>query len=146
MEKTLAAYALRLHGEAVELAPGHFWAELRSDGCEVLGELEPDLAGEATCRRELRVGDDGRFSAVGELGFAGKTTLTFRTEGRFTAADHARRGTSLGTITGAGRLAGTTGYVASSFLLWASGDLSEDHLGVLFVGRPLTAAGKETQS
>ena len=32
-------------------------------------------------------------------------------------------------------LAGATGYVASSFQLWAGGDVSEDHLGVVFLGR-----------
>jgi hypothetical protein len=130
------AYSLELQGKAVELAPGHFWAELRSGGCNVLGELDA-LGGDAVCRQELRVGGDGSFTALGELTFDGESALTFRSDGRLAAGDHARRGTALGRLTGGlgGRLAGTTGYVVSSFLLWPGGDLSEDHLGVLFVAK-----------
>jgi hypothetical protein len=139
---TPVAYSVSLRGQAVELAPGHYWAELRSDGCDVLGARHAGLEGVATCRREFRIDGDGTFSAIGELGFADESTLTFRTEGRFAAGEHARRGTALGTVTGGrGPLAGANGYVVSTFLLWASGDLSEDHLGVLFVGAP----GKETE-
>jgi hypothetical protein len=135
VEEPPLAYSLRLRGEAVELAPGHFWTDLRSDGCEVVGAADGTFDGHATCRRELRIAEDGTFSALGEIGFGGGV-LTFVAEGRLAADDHARRGTALGRVTGGrGRLTGASGYVASSFLLWASGDVSEDHLGVLFIGR-----------
>jgi hypothetical protein len=130
------AYAVRLRGSAVELAPGHFWAELGSDGCELLGEAAPGLQG-TVCRYELRVTEGGSFSSIGELDFAGVGALTFETSGRLGTAEHARRGTGLGRIAGAGgSLAGWSGYAVSSFLLWTNGDLSEDHLGVVFIRTP----------
>jgi hypothetical protein len=39
-------------------------------------------------------------------------------------------------VGGTGRLSGATGWITSNFLLSDTGDLTDTHLGLLFVERP----------
>ena len=65
---------------------------------------------------------------------------TFRAHGRVTATPDPslRHGAAVLEVTGGrGRLAGARGFVTSNFLLAASGELTDHHVGVLFLGQPV---------
>ncbi len=121
-------YCLHLHGEAVELAPGRFWAETR-------GLL--DGRGEAICRRELDLLAGGSLVQRGEVSFGDGGALTFHAVGGLadSPAPGVRHGAAVCEVTGGrGRLAGVRGSIASAFLLADSGELDDHHLGLLFLG------------
>jgi len=122
------AFALRFHGEAVELDGGRFWAETRA----------PAGIDEALCRRDLEIRADGSVVAAGVLDFGADTAITFRARGALGASPdpHVRHGTAVLEVTGgSGRLAGARGFVTSNFLLADTGELTDHHVGLLFVGR-----------
>ena len=122
------AFALRFQGEAVELDGGRFWAETRA----------PAGIDEALCRRDLEIRADGSVVAAGVLDFGADTAITFRARGVLGASPdpHVRHGTAVLEVTGgSGRLAGARGFVTSNFLLADTGELTDHHVGLLFVGR-----------
>jgi hypothetical protein len=120
------AFTLRLRGEAVELDGGRFWAEARAAaGIE-----------EALCRRELNVRADGSLVEAGVLSFGPDAAITFRARGVLGKSPdpHVRHGTAVLEVTGGrGRLAGARGFVTSNFLLADTGELTDHHLGLIFV-------------
>jgi hypothetical protein len=124
-----------LHGEAVELAPGRFWTETRAS----LGGLAGVFGdGDAVCRRELELLQTGALVQRGEIAFGGGAAITFRAVGGLAdgPGPGVRHGTAVCEVTGGrGRLAGVRGSIASAFLLADSGELTDHHLGLLFVER-----------
>lgn len=140
-------YALRFRGEAVELSRGRFWAECRAQGCVFLRATGPDSLSsrfdgfggfEALCRRNFELHEDGSLVEAGEVSFGAGDAITFRAHGglRESLDPRLRHGTALCEVTGGrGRLAGAHGSIASQFLLSDSGDLTDHHLGLLFVER-----------
>ena len=138
------AFTLRFAGEAVELEDERFWAETR-----VFAPVEDERAGErpeeirtdsALCRRNLEVRADGSLVQVGEITFGADDAITFRADGALRASPDpaVRHGTAVLEVTGGrGRLAGARGYVTSNFLLSDAGELTDHHLGLLFVERPV---------
>ena len=88
-----------------------------------------------------RVTLDGDGPIGGQVDFGGGTTLELRAAERRPAAPapraHLRHGAALLEVMGGtGRLTGVRGWVTSNFLLSDSGDLTDTHLGLLFVQRP----------
>ena len=84
---------------------------------------------------------DGDGPVEGEVDFGGGTTLRLRAAGRHAARPaprpHLRHGAALLEVVGAtGRLSGASGWITSNFLLSDTGDLTDTHLGLLFVERP----------
>lgn len=142
-------YALRFRGEAVELGAGRFWAESRAPCCAFGtavaddgpdGQLELAPGGDAVCRSEFSLHDDGSLIEVGEISFGDVGGITFRASGSLVAEAEpgVRHGAAVWEVTGGhGKLAGVRGLVTSNFLLSDTGDLTDHHLGVLFV-EPLT--------
>lgn len=135
-------FALRLEGQAVRLDGDRLWVETRqpADAASAcprgLGGIG---GGGACCRRQLELWDDGSFVQTGELDFGSGDAVTFRARGSLgDSPDPERRhGTAVLEVTGGrGRLAGARGYVTSNFLLFDTGDLTDHHLGVLFVEQP----------
>jgi hypothetical protein len=121
-------FTLRFEGETVSLGDGRLWAESRAAaGIE-----------EALCRTELDVGHDGSVEETGVLSFGEDASLTFRAKGALrTSPDPTiRHGTAVLEITGgSGKLAGACGFVTSNFLLSETGELTDHHLGLLFLER-----------
>ncbi len=136
------AFALRLKGEAVELDGRRYWVESRAATGPTGGyavELEGIGSGRAVCRRELELWDDGSLLQTGELAFGDGDSITFRARGAIAASCEPGRkhGTAALEVTGGrGRLAGARGYVTSNFLLADTGELTDHHLGLLFVEEP----------
>ena len=123
------AFALEFHGEAVELDPGRLWVETRA----TCGD------GEATCRRDLELTDDGSLTEKGELTFGRGDAVTFTARGRLRPSPDPlyRHGTAVLEVTGGrGRLAGARGFLTSNFLLSTTGELTDHHQGLLFVTSP----------
>lgn len=138
-------YALQFRGQAEELgAVAHATARAPStmlvsvvdrDGPH--GHFEEVGASEALYR--VRLDDDGPVE--GEIDFGGGNALRVRSvrreAPRQAAAPHLRHGAALLEIVGGtGRLASATGWITSNFLLSDSGDLTDNHLGLLFLERP----------
>ena len=124
------SYCLHLRGEAVELAPGRFWAETRGLLDGPLGE------GEAVCRRELELLAGGSLVQRGEISLGEGGAVTFRAVGGLAESPGAgvRHGTAVCEVTGGrGRLAGVRGSIATTFLLADTGELTDHHLGLLFL-------------
>ena len=128
------AFALEFHGEAVELDRGRLWVETRATGgVDGLGD------GEASCRRDLELTDDGSLIEKGELTFGGGDAVTFTARGRLRPSPDPefRHGTAVHEVTGGrGRLAGARGFLTSNFLLSSTGSLTDHHQGLLFVAGP----------
>jgi hypothetical protein len=134
------AFALQLHGEAVPLGGGRFWVETRGrmDGAQS-ALIEAEASGGAVCRRDLEVWEDGSLLETGELRFGDGSAFTFRARGALgTSPDPTRRhGTAVLEVTGgSGRFGGVRGYVTSNFLLSDTGELTDHHLGLLFLAEP----------
>jgi hypothetical protein len=134
------AFALQLEGEAVELDGGRYWVETRAASNGAAWSADDEIGtGRAVCRRQLELWDDGSLVETGELDFGAGDSVTFRARGALTASPDPRRrqGTAVFEVTGGrGRLAGARGYVTSNFLLADSGELTDHHLGLLFLERP----------
>ncbi len=136
------AFAIQLEGEAVEIGGGRYWVETRAlrEGARCASEELEDLGfATALCRRDLELWEDGSLVETGELSFGDADAVTFRARGALGASPdpHRRHGTAVLEVTGGrGRLAGARGYVTSNFLLSESGDLTDHHLGLLFLDRP----------
>jgi hypothetical protein len=125
------AFALEFRGEAVQLDPGRLWVEARAKG-----DIRGIGAGEALCRRDFELTDDGSLLEKGELSFGAGDAVTFTAQGRIRPSPdpHLRHGTSVLEVTGGrGRLAGTRGFLTSNFLLSDGGELIDHHQGLLFV-------------
>jgi len=132
------AFAIHLEGEAVELGGGRFWVETRALPAGA-PQLDGIGTGPALCRRDLELWEDGSLVETGEFSFGGGDAITFRARGALGASPdpHRRHGTAVLEVTGGrGRLAGARGYVTSNFLLSQGGELTDHHLGLLFLERP----------
>ena len=101
------------------------------------GRFEGVGAGEAVFRVALEDGNP----VAGEVDFGGGTTLRLRAAehhpaGR-SAKAYVRHGAALlEVVAGTGRLEGASGWITSNYLLSDTGDLTDTHLGLLFVERP----------
>jgi len=128
------AFALEFHGEAVQLDSGRFWVETRATG-----RLDGIGDGEALCRRDFELTDDGSLLEKGELSFGAGDAITFSARGRLRPSPDPslRHGTAVLEVTGGrGRLAGARGFLTSNFLLSETGELTDHHQGLLFVESP----------
>jgi hypothetical protein len=124
-------FVLEFRGEAVAIGDGRWWAETRARS-ESFGE-------EAICRRELSLQPDGSLSQTGEITFGLDNGLTFSAVGAFDpkAGGDLRHGAAVCEVTGGrGTLSGARGFLTSNFLLAATGELTDHHLGLLFLEQP----------
>jgi hypothetical protein len=90
---------------------------------------------EALLESMLAFRDERRFEEVGTIVFALGNSLRIRGSGRLapSADPDLRQGTVVWTIEGGvGHFEGASGLITSNFLLSATGDLTENQLGVVF--------------
>jgi hypothetical protein len=119
-------YTQRLGGRLTATAPGVLDAALSSLG-------EP-----ATVEAQFSFADERHFRLTGEVRFDGDDSLRFRTLGSGLldpSPDPAlRHGTTVLEICGgSGRFAGASGRITSNFVLSDEGEITDNHLGVVFV-------------
>jgi len=136
------ALRITFAGEAVELECGRFWADthaLPRQIEQVGGPVDGIDVDRAACRRHLELWADGSLVEAGEITFGDGGAITFRARGALGSSPDPtlRHGTAILEVTGGrGRLAGVRGFVTSNFLLSDAGELTDHHLGVLFVEQP----------
>ncbi len=138
-------YALQFRGQ-ISTAEGRATAATRASSTMLVsvvdrdgphGRFEGVGAGEAI----FHVALDHEGPVEGQVDFGGGTTLRVRAAERHAAGpssrSYLRHGAALlEVIEGTGRLHGATGWITSNFLLSDTGDLTDTHLGLLFVERP----------
>jgi hypothetical protein len=107
---------------------------LTAEGPDTHFEWAPDDE-EALLDSRLAFVDERRFDELGTIVFALGNSLRIRGSGRLapSADPDLRQGTVVWTIEGGeGHFEGATGLITSNFLLSATGDLTENQLGVVF--------------
>jgi hypothetical protein len=119
---TAVSYSLEFRGYATPLDPGVLLGRGSApsdDGCEALLETRVTL-----------VGEDG-FEQLGTISFGNGDAVRFRSRGLgvLSNGDDVRHGTAICDVeSGCGRFAGAGGRITTSFLVSATGELTEDQL------------------
>jgi hypothetical protein len=95
---------------------------------------------EALLQSRLTVAEDGVLDASGTIRIGDHHVIRFRTLGTGRLAPspepHLRQGSVLCEIeSGEGQFAGACGRIASAFVLSDSGELTDNHLGLLFLAQ-----------
>jgi hypothetical protein len=139
-------YSLQFRGQAARRAGG-FRKEARAPGCALVTSLTPEgVSGmfvwspdeaEALLESTLVFTNGERFDEEGRIVFARGHTLRIEGRGQLSASPdpHLSQGTVVWNVTGGeGQFDGASGRITSSFFLSDTGDLTENQLGVVFVG------------
>jgi hypothetical protein len=137
-------FSLQFRGQ-VALSEGRLRKQASAPGCALVTRLTaegPDTHfewapgdEEALLDSRLAFLDERRFDELGTIVFALGNSLRIRGSGRLepSADPDLRQGTVVWTIEGGeGHFEGATGLITSNFLLSATGDLTENQLGVVF--------------
>lgn len=143
---SLITYALQFRGQARQIGPGVLAAATRApstiistniqkNGLE--GRIQPHDGGEAGFESEVRFLDDHRFEEAGTIDFGSGNRLRFHTIGAGylggSPDEHLQHGTVMWTIDeGDGAFRGATGLITSNFFVSDSGDVTDNHFGVIF--------------
>jgi hypothetical protein len=110
------------------------------DGLGVRGTLETHGGGEAHLECRYTFIDDRRFSELGTISFGSGNALRFHSKADGSIGRCADPALRHGAITleidsGSGALGDATGRIVSNFLLSDTGELTDNHLVVAFLGR-----------
>ncbi len=141
------AYSLQFRGFAAELGAGVLDASARAPGCSLVTTVGADgvfgrfvAAGgnEAVLESRLVLFPDGAFEETGTIAFGHAHGLRFRTLAPGWLAPSPdpdlRHGTAVWEVErGWGRLEGARGRIVSNFLLSRTGEVTDNHLGLLFL-------------
>jgi hypothetical protein len=140
-------YALQFRGRASSLgsdrirfrlaAPSSaFVTSLGRDG--VHGAFEDVPGGDATLETELSLREPSTFDDVGAIEFGQGNSVRFRSvgPGRLAACPdpNLRHGTVVREVEGGnGQFAGAEGFITSNFLVSDTGEVTDNHFGLIFV-------------
>jgi len=141
------AFSMQFRGHSTALSPGVVTARATAPSSALVTEIdqagvharhEPRPGQEAHLECRLTFHNDTSFDEVGTISFGNGNTLRFRSTHPGTLGPSADPALQHGTITwevdnGAGTFAGVSGRITSNFLLSTSGDLTDHHLGLLFL-------------
>jgi hypothetical protein len=140
-------YSLQFRGQATGVAPHVVEARASApssilstiiDEDGVSGRFEKADGDEAVLDARLVRTGDGSLDATGTIVFGLGNVIRFRTlgTGRISASPdpHLEHGTLVGQIEGGeGRFADASGRITSNFLVSDTGELTDNHLGLIFV-------------
>ncbi len=140
-------FSMQFRGYSTPLSPGVLTARAtapssalvtRIDAAGVHGRVETTEGEDAHLECRLTFLDSARFEEVGTISFGNGNALRFRSAGAGVLGaspdPNLRHGTAAWDVDGgAGAFAGATGRIVSNFLLSDTGDLTDHHLGVLFL-------------
>jgi hypothetical protein len=144
----VVTFALQFRGYATPLSPGVVTARANAPSCALVGQIdadglqgsvEPRAGGEAHLECRLTFLDTERFEEAGTISFGSGNTLRFRSVGHGSLVTSPSAGLRHGAVVcdvddGAGAYLGATGRIVSNFLVSETGDLTDNHLGLLFLG------------
>lgn len=146
---TPLAYSLQFRGTAIESAPGLLIARTSAPGCSLVttlgedglsGRFESASGDEAVLRSRIEVRSDGTFVEEGTITVGREHVLRFRTldVGRIGGSPDPglQHGSAVWAIEGGeGQFEGASGRIASNFVLSDTGELTDNHLGLVFLPR-----------
>jgi hypothetical protein len=137
-------FSLQFRGQVAQLEEG-LRKQASAPGCALVTRLTaegPDARfvwapgdEEALLESRLAFLDERRFDELGTIVFALGNSLRIRGNGQVAASadPDLRQGTIVWTIEGGdGHFEGASGLITSNFLLSATGDLTENQLGIVF--------------
>lgn len=141
------AYSLQFRGVATEVAPSVLRVRTSAPGCSlvttleergVYGHFEHAPGNEAVLESRLVLGDDGTFDEAGTITFSHEHVVRFRTVGAGLLSaspdPSLQHGTAVWEIEGGeGQFVDATGRITSNFILSDTGELTDNHLGLVFV-------------
>jgi hypothetical protein len=141
------AYSLQFRGTAVQVSARVLEARatapssvLRTSVDEggLAGRFEAGDGYEAVLESRLVLGDDGSFDEAGSIVIGPGNIIRFRTVGGGHLAPspdpHLEHGTAMWEIEGGeGQFKGSSGRITSNFFLSDTGEITANHLGVVFV-------------
>lgn len=141
-------YTLQFRGVASQVAPGVLSLRASAPGGAlrtvlddqgVRATYEPEAGDEALLEARMVVSDDS-FEAVGSVNFGSSHAFRFRSRGgRLTPTpdSHLRQGTASGEVEGGiGQFANASGRITSNFFISDTGELTDNQLGLVFIGAP----------
>lgn len=149
------AYSLQFRGTAVHVSPRVLEAHATApssvlvtcvDEQGLAGRFEPGDGYEAVLESRIVLDDDGSFDEVGSIVIGHGNVIRFRTVGvghLATSPDpHLRHGTAMWEIDGGqGQFEDAKGRITSNFFVSDTGELTDNHLGLIFVNGVRPAAG-----
>jgi hypothetical protein len=145
-----AIYSLQFRGQADEVAPGVLRA-VTSAPSSVLattvgkggfeGRFELVEGDDARFESEVAFTDETTFREEGTIDFGGGNRLRFRTVGVGWLGPCPEPDLKHGAVIwevdgGDGRFVGAQGLITSNFFVSDTGDVTDNHLGVIFVQKP----------
>jgi hypothetical protein len=152
-------YLLQFRGHARRTGPAGLRLDLTAPSSALVttveahgvrGRFEDAPGGEAFQRSELRFADGSSFEDSGTVEFGHGNRLRFRSlgGGRLTNSPdpHLRHGTVVRCVEGGeGQFHGSEGLITSNFFISDAGDVTDNHLGLIFVHDPPPSDdGRET--
>jgi hypothetical protein len=142
-------YSLRFEGQATEVAPGvlravtaapssAFVTTVGEGGVE--GRFESTDGAEAHFESEVSFSDGSTFREEGTIDFGGGHMLRFRTVGAGRLEPSVDPNLKHGAVVwevdgGEGRFDGAQGLITANFFVSATGAVTDNHFGVVFVTR-----------
>jgi len=143
-------YSLQFRGQARRVRTDLLRLRLRAPSSALVttvgamgvgGRFVDAPGGEAFFRSELAFGDGSSFHDTGTVEFGHGNRLRFHSIGRGHLAPcpdpHLRQGSVVRRIEGGeGQFVGSEGLITSNFLFSDSGEVTDNHLGLIFVHDP----------
>jgi hypothetical protein len=105
----------------------------------VQGMLQPAAGGQATFESQVTLTGENAFQEVGSITFGdGGHRLYFSTVGQGYIGPSAEPGLQHGSVIwkierGEGQFAGASGLITSNFFVSATGEVTDNHFGIIFV-------------
>jgi hypothetical protein len=142
-------YSLQFRGQATPLLSGSLRIELTAPSSAlvttvgqagVLGRFDDLPGGEAALRSELMFNGESSFADRGTIEFGRRNALRFRSsDGRLIDCPdpHLRHGALIREVEGGeGQFVGAKGLITSNVLISDTGDVTDNHFGLIFVQSP----------
>lgn len=140
-------YALQFKGSATPEADTVFRVDEKAASASITtvvnsggltGGFDPASVAEATFQSRVVLAADGTFSEDGAISFGPSHSFRFRTKVRGWVEQSPDPALRHGTVTfeiveGEGQFAGASGLITSNFTMSAEGEVTEHHLGVLYI-------------
>ena len=141
------SYALQFRGVASPVADGVLRAETRAPSTRFVTKVGPDGLSslvesadgdDASFESEVRFSDESTFVEAGTIQFGRSNALTFHTVGvgvlESSPDPHLKHGTVMWEVEGGeGQFAGATGRITSNFFVSDTGEVTDNHYGVIWV-------------
>ena len=141
------AYSLQFRGRATALRSDRFRLALTAPSAALVTTVGPDgiratfedvAGGEASFEAELSLGEGSRFEDAGTIEFGRGNSLRFHSmeAGRLEASPdpNLKHGAVVLAVDGgSGQFAGANGLITSNFFVSDTGEVTDNHLGVIFV-------------